>query len=118
MEWIEKDRAEAQEKARNNPIPAVPQPKTFENFEYHDQGERDPFAPSLEDQQTEANVANGPMPNKHPPEKLEQYALDSLKMVGTVGSGASLEGLIKDPDGTVTRVHRGSLYRAEQWRDY
>ena len=29
-------------------------------------------------------------------------------MVGSIGAGASLEGLIKDTEGTVHRVHRGN----------
>jgi type IV pilus assembly protein PilP len=29
-------------------------------------------------------------------------------MVGTIGSGNSLEGLIKDTEGTIHRVHRGN----------
>ena len=34
------------------------------------------------------------------------FSLDSLKMVGTVGAGASLEALVKDPGGVIHRVHR------------
>ena len=33
------------------------------------------------------------------------FALDSLKMVGTVGVGAKMEVLIKDPGGVIHRVH-------------
>jgi type IV pilus assembly protein PilP len=34
------------------------------------------------------------------------FALDSLKMVGTVGTGAGMEALVKDPGGVIHRVHR------------
>ena len=99
-EWV------AQEKAqKGSPIPPLPVLKTFETFEYSDQGMRDPFAPSLEEL---PSAASGPQPDKHPKEPLEVYALDSLRMVGTIGSGNSLEGLIKDTEGTIHRVHRGN----------
>ena len=102
-EWV------AQEKAmKGAPIPPLPVLKTFETFEYKDQTSRDPFAPSLEEQQALASTGNGPVPDKHPKERLEDYPLDALKMVGTVGAGGGIEGLIKDPEGTVSRVHRGN----------
>lgn len=102
-EWV------AQEKAmKGAPIPPLPVLKTFETFEYKDQTSRDPFAPSLEEQQALASTANGPVPDKHAKERLEDYPLDALKMVGTLNAGGAIEGLVKDPDGTVSRVHRGN----------
>jgi type IV pilus assembly protein PilP len=35
------------------------------------------------------------------------FALDSLKMVGTVGVGSKMEVLVKDPGGVIHRVHVG-----------
>lgn len=102
-EWVAREKA-----AKGAPIPPLPVLKTFETFEYKDQAMRDPFAPSMEEQQSMASAANGPVPDKHPKERLEDYPLDALKMVGTVGAGSSLEALIKDPEGTVSRVHRGN----------
>jgi type IV pilus assembly protein PilP len=99
-EWV------AQEKAKKGtPIAPLPVLKTFETFEYKDQDKRDPFAPSLEEQQAQASANSGPQPDKHPKEPLEVYPLDSLKMVGTIGTGASMEALIKDPDAVIHRVH-------------
>ena len=99
-EWV------AQEKAQKGaPIPPLPVLKTFETFEYSDQTMRDPFSPSLDEL---PNAASGPQPDKHPKEPLEAYALDSLRMVGSIGAGASIEALIKDTEGTVHRVHRGN----------
>jgi type IV pilus assembly protein PilP len=98
-EWVTREKAQ-----KGAPIAPLPVLKTFETFEYTDQGLRDPFSPSLE----ELPTSNGPQPDKHPKEPLEAYALDSLKMVGSIGAGASLEGLIKDTEGTVHRVHRGN----------
>jgi type IV pilus assembly protein PilP len=98
-EWVAHEKAQ-----KGSPIAPLPVLKTFETFEYTDQGLRDPFSPGLEEQQTTA----GPQPDKHPREPLEQYALDSLKMVGTIGTGASIEGLVTDTEGTVHRVHKGN----------
>jgi type IV pilus assembly protein PilP len=100
-EWVAHEKAQ-----KGAPIPPLPVLKTFETFEYTDQNMRDPFSPGLEEQQTSST--GGLQPDKHPREPLETYALDSLKMVGTIGTGASIEGLIKDTEGTVHRVHNGN----------
>ena len=92
----------AQQKAKKGaPLPPLPVLKTFETFVYKDQDKRDPFGPSLEEQQR----AQGPRPDNHPKEPLESYPLDSLKMVGTIGTGKKIQGLIKDPDGVIHLVH-------------
>jgi type IV pilus assembly protein PilP len=93
----------AQEKAkRGAPIPPLPVIKTFETFTYSDQDKRDPFSPSPD----ELNQNNGPRPDEgRARQPLEAYSLDSLKMVGTIGSGATMEALIKDPGGVIHRVH-------------
>ena len=98
-DWVAREKAQ-----KGAPIAPLPVLKTFETFEYSDQGLRDPFSPSLE----ELPAGSGPQPDKHPKEPLEAYALDSLKMVGSIGAGASIEGLIKDTEGTVHRMHRGN----------
>ena len=89
------------------PLPALPAIKTFENFAYRDQDARDPFAPS-EEEKKELAVAQGLQLDPHPKEKLENYPLDGLKMVGTIGAGAGMEALVRDPDGAVNRVHVGN----------
>jgi type IV pilus assembly protein PilP len=96
-EWV------AQEKAkRGAPIPPLPVIKTFETFIYNDQDKRDPFSPSAD----ELNASNGPRPDQgRVPQPLEAFALDSLRMVGTIGNGTSMEALIKDPGGVIHRVH-------------
>ena len=70
---------------------------------------RDPFSPSLEERREEqlAEGGNGPRPDQNrTPELLEKYPLDGLSMVGTLGIGDAIEGLVKDPDGVVHRVHK------------
>jgi type IV pilus assembly protein PilP len=95
----------AQEKQKKGaPIPPLPVIKTFETFQYNDQDKRDPFSPSTAELQ---NTNAGPRPDQNrAKEPLEMFALDSLKMVGTVGAGAGMEVLVKDPGGVIHRVHR------------
>lgn len=97
----------AQEQAKKGaPIPPLPVIKTFETFQYNDQGQRDPFSPSTTELQPNG-ASSGPRPDQdRPKQPLEMFALDSLKMVGTVGTGANMEVLIKDPGGVIHRVHK------------
>ena len=97
----------SQEKAKKGaPIPALPVIRTFETFAYQAQGKRDPFSPSSAEMQNDS-ATSGPRPDENRAKQpLEMFALDSLKMVGTVGAGAGMEALIKDPGGVIHRVHR------------
>jgi type IV pilus assembly protein PilP len=96
----------AQEKAKKGaPIEPLPVIKTFETFKYDDQNLRDPFSPSTVELDNNHSTS-GPRPDAdRAKEPLELFALDSLKMVGTVGVGANMEVLIKDPGGVIHRVH-------------
>ena len=100
-DWVDQEKHK-----KGAPIPALPVIKTFETFQYADQDKRDPFSPSTAElQQNNGNV--GPRPDENrSKEPLEMFALDSLKMVGTVGTGAGMEVLVKDPGGVIHRVHR------------
>ena len=97
----------AQEKAKKGaPIQPLPVIKTFETFTYNDQDRRDPFSPSTAELDNSA-ATSGPRPDANRAKQpLELFALDSLKMVGTVGTGANTEVLIKDPGGVIHRVHK------------
>jgi type IV pilus assembly protein PilP len=96
----------ALEKAKKGaPIPPLPVIKTFETFKYDDQDQRDPFSPSTAELQTNTS---GPRPDANRARQpLEMFSLDTLKMVGTLGSGSGLEVLVKDPGGVIHRVHTG-----------
>jgi type IV pilus assembly protein PilP len=97
----------AAEKAKKGvPLDPLPPVKTFETFEYRDQDLRDPFSPSPEEQRQDQASASGPRPDMNRPrEPLESSPLDSLAMVGTIGQASAVEGLVKDADGVVHRVH-------------
>jgi type IV pilus assembly protein PilP len=98
----------SQEKAKKGaPLEPLPVIRTFETFEYKDQELRDPFLSSAEDEEQTANA--GPHPDQdRAREPLEAFPLDGLKMAGTLGLAKAIEGLVRDPDGVVHRVHVGN----------
>lgn len=99
----------AQEKARKGqPIQPLPVIKTFETFKYDDQEQRDPFSPSATELESNgATASSGPRPDAdRAREPLESFALDSLKMVGTIGSGPGAIALVKDPGRVIHQVRR------------
>jgi type IV pilus assembly protein PilP len=104
----------ARVKARKGaPLPALPVVKTFETYVYNDQNQRDPFEPAPA--QDTARDRNGPHPDQNRPRQpLEAFPLDSLKMVGTIGSKAHMEALIADPRGVIHQVHVGD-YMGENY---
>jgi len=98
-QWVAREKAK-----KGAPLPPLPVIKTFESFEYKDQALRDPFAPSPNTNKSDNK--SGPRPDQNRPRQpLEAFPLDSLKMVGTIGQGAGMEALIKDPGGVIHQVH-------------
>lgn len=72
----------------------------------------DPFASFLADEL--ANVGDPVDPEQapwppHNPEELERFALDSLRMVGTLDQQDEQWGLVKGPDGVIHRVKVGNF---------
>ena len=86
------------------PLEPLPVMQQFETFEYTAQSLRDPFSNAW------SNADGGglrPDPNRRK-ETLEQYPLDSLDMVGTIGKGAGLIALVMAPDKVTYRVRPGA----------
>lgn len=87
------------------PLDPLPVMKQFETFEYAAQNLRDPFAAPLPDR----NSGNGPRPNiDRRKEAMEAYAIDSVRMVGTISSGGGLVGLVSSPDKVTYRLRPGN----------
>lgn len=81
---------------RVEPLPEV---KPYEAFTYTDQDKRSPFVPGG------SGGANALRPDSHRNrEFLEQFSLDTLKMVGTLDLGGNNYGLVQTKDGRVHRV--------------
>jgi type IV pilus assembly protein PilP len=101
-QWVDQEKGK-----KGAPLEPLPVIKTFETFEYKDQELRDPFNVTAEEQEQTTN--NGPHPDQdRAREPLEAFPLDGLKMSGTLGLAKAIEGLVRDPDGVVHRVHAGN----------
>jgi type IV pilus assembly protein PilP len=84
---------------RVDPLPEV---KPYEAFKYGDESLRSPFVPGG------SGAASSVRPDsRRNREYLEQYALDTLKMVGTLNLGGKRYGLVQTRDGRVHRVVNG-----------
>jgi type IV pilus assembly protein PilP len=87
-------------------VEPLPQIKTYESFQYDPTGLRSPFQPSAP---TVSASPSGPRPDLHRSrEFLENYPLDTLKLVGTLRVGGHTYGLIQTKDGLVHRVLAGN----------
>jgi type IV pilus assembly protein PilP len=87
-------------------IPPLPKPQEFKIFTYNDSGLRNPFEPTVEIQALDSN--NGLKPDmSRDRDVLEQYALGSLKMMGSLEKNGQKWALIRAGDGTLFRTTVG-----------
>ncbi|HJW81188.1 MAG TPA: pilus assembly protein PilP [Acidiferrobacterales bacterium] len=98
--------AHADRKPKIEPLPEI---KPYEAFAYAASDLTNPFSPAnLRPQSVQAKL-NGPRPDMNRrKEPLEDYPLDSLKMVGTLSKGKQSWGIIQTTDGAVYRVQKGN----------
>lgn len=87
-------------------IEPLPEIKPSETYAYNAGNLRSPFVPSAP---VRSDVANAIRPDvKRPREFLEQFPIDSMKMVGTLSLGGKNYGLVQGKDGLVHRVLPGN----------
>ncbi|MGQ0383581.1 MAG: pilus assembly protein PilP [Gammaproteobacteria bacterium] len=95
------------EKAKQRPggrIQPLPEVKPYVSHEYQMADRRSPFLQSLAGEN-----ASGPRPDvQRPREYLEQFPLDTLKMVGTLKLGGGNYGLVQTRDGMIHRILPGN----------
>ena len=92
---------------KKRPAPALeplPVMQQFETFEYAAQSLRDPFSNAFTDEGGVGGLR--PDPNRRR-QVLEQFPLDALDMVGTIGEGGGLVALVMAPDKVTYRVRPG-----------
>lgn len=95
------EQAKARPGGRIEPLPEV---VPYESFSYTMSNARSPFLASFATEQ-----ASGPRPDtQRPREYLEQFSLDTLKMVGTLKLGGANFGLVQTKDGLIHRVLPGN----------
>ena len=90
---------------RIDPLPEI---EPYESFAYvaDAEGVRSPFLP---DTPQAASKGGGARPDTdRVPEFLEQFPLDTLRMVGTLYIGDTMYGLIQTSDGLIHRVVPGN----------
>ena len=95
------------EQAKQRPggrIEPLPEVRPYESYDYTMATRRSPFLQTLG-----GDSANGPRPDaRRPREYLEQFSLDTLKMVGTLELGGARYGLVQTKDGLIHRVLPGN----------
>jgi len=105
------DLGELQQKVaeiKNRPgerIEPLPEIKPYESYVYNAGTLRSPFVPSAP---VRSDMAGSVRPDvKRPREFLEQFPLDSMRMVGTLALQGKNYGLVQGKDGLVHRVLPG-----------
>ncbi len=99
--------AKAKEGAPVEPLPKMPQ---VEGYAYTaaELGRRSPFMPlAVPEKPSESGDGLRPDPSR-PREELEQYPLDSLRMVGVLAQDGVTYGLVQSKDRMVYRVRQGN----------
>ena len=85
-------------------IQPLPEVRPYVSHEYQMSDRRSPFLQSLAGEN-----ATGPRPDsQRAREYLEQFPLDTLKMVGTLRLGSGNYGLVQTKDGLIHRVLPGN----------
>lgn len=94
-------------KTKKGHVEPLPEFKTQPPYAYAAREIRDPFK-AVVDIEVTSGPYRGPKPDAHRPrEPLEDFSLDSLRMVGSLAQNDNQWVLIKDPDGLLHRVSAG-----------
>ena len=95
---------EATKKEPGRHVEPLPEVKPYQTYVYDDAAVRSPFMPASPNA---GNLAVRPDAHRNR-EFLEQYSLDTMKMVGTMQRSGQTYGLIQTRDGLVHRVLPGN----------
>lgn len=87
------------------PLEPLPTLTRFEAVPYNASTDRDPFSPQM--MMDRSSTTSLRPDESRPRQPLEAFALDSLKMVGTMGEGGALSALMMGPDNITYRVRAG-----------
>jgi type IV pilus assembly protein PilP len=96
---------DATKKKPGGRIEPLPEIKPYETFAYDATSVRSPFVPGAPAATSSAGLRPDSRRNR---EFLEQFSLDTLKMVGTLDLGGHNYGLVQTQDGLVHRVVSGN----------
>jgi type IV pilus assembly protein PilP len=97
----------AQVKARKSTkIDPIPQIKQYEAFTYLAGDRREPFTPTVPESARGSDALRPDMNRNREP--LEEFPLDSLKLVGIIDFNKAHYAMIRAPDGVIHRVTVGN----------
>lgn len=102
------DNIKSQQKPKIEPLPEF---KPYPIYVYEAGNLRDPFEESaFVEQQIEVAIEGSGIrpPERDTKEPLEEYPLDTLRMVGTLEQTTTMWALIKDGEGSIHRVKTGN----------
>ena len=100
-------------KSREPPgIDPIPEVKPYQSFKYQASSQRNPFDATIFQAKIVQNIRKtssdvSPDPNRTP-EFLENFPLDTLRMVGTLEQSGTLWALIQTPEKTIQRISNGN----------
>lgn len=97
-------------------IEPLPEIKPVERYLYQSVDRRNPFSLKFRDDDDQEEVVVNSEKQRalqreireRNKEELEQYELDSLRLVGTLEQSSGLWGIVQDPEGTIYRVQKGN----------
>lgn len=116
--WVDEVKAR-----RGGEIPPPPTRRTYQPFIYDAEElvdgvmrpRRDPFALNVVEDQGQAEAGPRPDPERRR-EPLEEFPLDSLAMVGTIGMGEGIRALVQAPDKVVHVIGVGNYMGRDHGR--
>lgn len=91
---------------KSRAIEPIPQMQPYIAFSYEAEGKRDPFV-KIEPEGDDSPISSIRPDLNRNREPLEEYPLDSLRMVGVIGTAQRTYALIKAPDSVIHRVGVG-----------
>ncbi len=94
-------------------VEPLPEVKPYETYTYMDETSRSPFVPGGSGDTSSPSVRPDSKRNR---EFLEAFALDTLKMVGTMRINGQYYGLVRASDGLVHRVLPGNYLGQNEGR--
>ena len=94
---------------KSSNIEPIPEPEEYVAYTYQPADRRDPFTPPQRAARPRSAAGSGPQPDlNRPREPLEEFPIDGLKMVGTIGLSNNIKALVQSSDGNVHTVRTGN----------
>jgi len=109
VEFSDLDKYINEVKARpGSKIKPLPEVKPYDRFQYLDADLRDPFKPVIK-ASVAGTITNQLMPNMNrDKEALEDFPLDTLRMVGSLDKSNEKWAVVKTSDGLIYRIKVGN----------